>query len=321
MSAATLLIGGFDALLLDLDGVVYVGPHAVPHAASSLSRARTEGVKLAFVTNNASRPPQIVAEHLRDLGIDASSHDVVNSSQAAAHVIAQRIPAGSTVLAIGGPGVRMALSERGLVPVDSADPTPAAVMMGYGPDVGWKELAEASYAVQAGALFVATNPDTSFPTPRGIAPGNGTLVAAVVAATGQHPLIAGKPCAPLVAESIDRVGAVHPLMVGDRLDTDIEAAHNTGIPSLLVMTGVTTVRDLLLAEPHHRPTFVAPDLRGLFAPPDHARVTVDPMAGAMSPVLAAAAQAWERHDAGRDPLAGLDVSGLQEIVASELSAP
>jgi HAD superfamily hydrolase (TIGR01450 family) len=319
MTEDTSLIAGYDALLLDLDGVVYVGPHAVTHAASAIGRARSGGVSIAFVTNNASRPPAVVAEHLCELGIDASQQDVVNASQAAAHVLSERLPAGSTVLAIGGPGVRMALTERGLVPVDSAEPTPAAVMMGYGPDVGWKDLAEASYAVHAGALFVATNPDKSFPTPRGIAPGNGTLVAAVVAATGCEPIVAGKPFAPLVRESIDRVGAARPLMIGDRLDTDIEAAYNTGIDSLLVMTGVSSVRELVLAAPNRRPTFVTPDLRGLFAPAQFARVTADPVPSPLSPLLAAVAAAWQRADASHDPLAGLDLDGLAALVNARLA--
>lgn len=319
MSDSLSLIASFDALLLDLDGVVYIGPHAVPHAASALAQARSTGIALAFVTNNASRPPEVVAEHLRELGIDASATDVVNSSQAAAHLIAQKVAQGSDVLAIGGPGVRAALRDRGLKPVESAEPTPAAVMMGYGPDVGWKDLAEAAYAVQAGALFVATNPDKSFPTPRGIAPGNGTLVAAVAAATGIEPIVAGKPFAPLVNESIERVGALHPLMVGDRLDTDIEAAFNTGIESLLVMTGVTSVEDVLRARPEHRPTYVTADLRGLFETPQTARVVEDPAPSSISAVLAAAAAAWIRSDSGGDPLAGVDVRYLQELVDVELA--
>ncbi len=319
MTEDAMLIADYDALLLDLDGVVYVGPHAVAHAASAIGRARSGGVSIAFVTNNASRPPEVVAAHLCELGISASHQDVVNASQAAAHVLSQRLPAGSTVLAIGGPGVRLALAERGLVPVDSAEPTPAAVMMGYGADVGWKDLAEASYAVHAGALFVATNPDKSFPTPRGIAPGNGTLVAAVVAATGCEPIVAGKPFAPLVNESIERVGAERPLMIGDRLDTDIEAAFNTGIDSLLVMTGVTSVRDLVLAAPHRRPTFVTPDLRGLFAPAEFARITTDPAPSSLSPLLAAVATAWQRSDSGHDPLAGLDLGSLQALVGAQLA--
>ncbi len=304
----------FDALLLDLDGVVYIGPHAVPHASQALAQARTCGTGIAFVTNNASRTPDLVAQHLRELGIQASAEDVVNSSQAAAHVILQQVGPGATVLAIGGPGVRSALIDRGLVPVESAEPTPQAVMMGYGPDVCWRDLAEAAYAVHAGALFVATNPDTSFPTPRGIAPGNGTLVAAVASATGRQPVVAGKPFAPLVQESIERVGATSPLMVGDRLDTDIEAAYNTGIESLLVMTGVTTIGDLCKAPVHQRPTYVSPDLRGLNQPAIDLRVGTDAPQSEWGEILRTVALAWQRSDQGADPLADVNLPSLTLIL-------
>jgi HAD superfamily hydrolase (TIGR01450 family) len=253
-----------DALLLDLDGVVYVGPNPVAHAVVAISAARSAGTTTAYVTNNAARPPAVVAAHLRSLGLDVVESDVVTSAQAGAREVATRVPAGSRVLAVGGEGVGLALRARGLVPVVSADDSPVAVLMGYGPDVSWRDLAEASYAVGSGAVFVATNLDLSIPTERGVAPGNGTLVAAVVSATGVAPdVVAGKPHAPLVRESVERVGALRPLIVGDRLDTDIEAGHRSGIASLMVLTGVHGVRDLLDAPIHRRPTYLGADLRAL----------------------------------------------------------
>jgi HAD superfamily hydrolase (TIGR01450 family) len=264
-SSVASLLDRHDALLLDLDGVVYVGPEPVAHAVDALLAAVGSGVATAYVTNNAARPPEVVAEHLRSFGLPVDAHDVVTSAQAGAREVAARVPAGSRVLAVGGPGVAAALVARGLVPVTSADERPAAVLMGYGPEVAWTHLAEAAYAVGAGALLVATNTDLSIPTARGIAPGNGTLVAAVVSATGRDPLVAGKPFAPLMDESVERIGARRPLIVGDRLDTDIEAGHRTGIPSLLVLTGVTGVDELLMAPQHRRPTYLAADLRGLSA--------------------------------------------------------
>lgn len=260
---ASTLLDRHDALLLDLDGVVYVGPQPVAHAVDALLAAVGSGVATAYVTNNAARPPEVVAEHLRSFGLPVDAHDVVTSAQAGAREVAARVPAGSRVLAVGGPGVAAALAARGLVPVARADEGPTAVLMGYGPQVAWTDLAEAAYAVGAGALLVATNTDLTIPTAQGIAPGNGTLVAAVVAATGREPLVAGKPFAPLMDESVERIGARRPLIVGDRLDTDIEAGHRTGIPSLLVLTGVTGVDELLAAPEHRRPTYVAADLRGL----------------------------------------------------------
>jgi len=256
-----------DVALLDLDGVVYVGARAVPHAAEALHAARARhGLRAGFVTNNASRPPADVAGHLVELGIPARAADVVTSAQAGARVLAERLPHRSRVLAVGGPGVAWALEERGLVAVSSFDDGPAAVLQGYGPDVGWRQLAEASLAIDAGLPWVATNTDRTIPSPRGQVLGNGALVTALQHATGIDPVVAGKPEPPLMLESIERTGAAAPLMVGDRLDTDIEGATRSGIPSLLVLTGVTDWQDLLAAAPIHRPTYLDRDLRALLDP-------------------------------------------------------
>lgn len=253
----------YDVALLDLDGVVYTGRHAVPHAPESLAAARAAGMALAFVTNNASRTPEAVAAHLTEIGVPAEPSDVVTSAQAAARLVAERFPAGSPVLAVGGEGLVAALRERGLVPVSSAADGPVAVVQGFAPSVDWGLLAEASYAVGAGLPWIASNLDLTIPTERGIAPGNGALVGVVRAATGAEPVAAGKPELPLHRESMLRTGAQRPLVVGDRLDTDIEGAVAGGVDSLLVMTGVTDVRALLAAPENSRPTFVAADLRAL----------------------------------------------------------
>jgi len=315
------LLDQFDALLVDLDGVVYRGSRAVPHAVESLTSAASAGTVLAYVTNNAARPPSAVAEHLRELGLACADHDVVTSAQAGAREVAARVAPGSRVLAVGGPGVALALEERGLVPVASASDDPTAVMMGFGPDVSWRALAEAAYAVGAGAVFVATNTDTSIPTARGIAPGNGTLVGAVQAATGRAPLVAGKPYAPLMRESVERVGAQRPLVVGDRLDTDVEAGHVSGIPSLLVLTGVTGVEALLAAPENRRPTYVAADLRGLLLP---ASATVvrptaaeHPDVDGLGGLRAACRAAWSAADRGA-PTPPRDLPTLEASVAAAL---
>jgi glycerol-1-phosphatase len=264
-----------DVALLDLDGVVYVGPHAVPHAAEALHETREAyGLRSCFVTNNAARAPAEVAEHLRALGVHADAADVVTSAQAGARVLVERIPAGSPVLAVGGPGVAWALDERGLVPVTSADAAPVALMTGFGPDVGWRQLAEATLAIDAGAFWVATNLDRTIPTPRGRVLGNGSLVAALRHATGAEPVAAGKPEPPLMQESVQRTGAKRPLVVGDRLDTDIEGAVRSGIPSLLVLTGVTGWRELVEAPVGLRPDYVGHDLRSLLVPATEATVTI-----------------------------------------------
>lgn len=299
--ASDRLLDVHDALLLDLDGVVYVGADPVPHAVEALLAAGEAGVTTAYVTNNASRPPDVVAEHLNSFGLPVQPHDVVTSAQAGAREVASRVPVGSRVLVVGGPGVAEAVLARGLVPVRSADDAPAAVLMGYGPDVAWTDLAEAAYAVGAGAVFVASNTDLSIPTARGIAPGNGTLVGAVVSATGREPVVAGKPYAPLMDESVERIGARRPLIVGDRLDTDIEAGHRTGIPSLLVLTGVTDVDTLLAAPADQRPTYLAADLRGLGAAAVDLALVGD-AAGSddgLGALRAECRRAWADVDAGK----------------------
>jgi glycerol-1-phosphatase len=253
----------YDTALLDLDGVVYRGRDAVPHAVSALLAAAEQGMRLAYVTNNASRTPETVAEHLNDLGVPAAPAEVVTSAQAAARMAHACVGDGGRALVIGGEGLMAAVREQGLKPVASADDMPDIVVQGYSPDLGWKDLAEATYAVRRGVSWIATNTDTTVPTSRGIAPGNGTLVAAVAAASGVIPQVAGKPELPLHRESILRSGATRPLIVGDRLDTDIEGAVNAGVDSLLVMTGVTGLNELVRAKPGARPTYVAAGLEGL----------------------------------------------------------
>jgi glycerol-1-phosphatase len=256
----------YDVALLDLDGVVYIGGKAVPGAREALHKAAAEGMRLAYVTNNASRTPAAVAQILTGMGMPAEPADVVTSAQAAARLLAERLPAGAPVLVIGGMGLRVALRERGLRPVSTASARPAAVVEGFAPQVDYSALAQGGLAVRAGALFVGTNADLTIPNAQGIAPGNGSLLQVIGAATKQTPIIAGKPEPPLHHESVIRTGAKHPLVVGDRLDTDIEAAYRVGADSLLVLTGVTDPADAVLAPPHQRPAFIADDLSGLVEP-------------------------------------------------------
>ncbi|WNI25568.1 HAD-IIA family hydrolase [Streptomyces sp. ITFR-16] len=262
--SSTALNEAYDTALLDLDGVVYAGGQAIGHAVEALTTARDGGMHLAYVTNNALRTPAAVAEHLTELGVPAESADVITSAQAVARLIADQLPAGSRVLVIGGEGLRVALRERGLEPVESADDDPVAVAQGYGgPDLAWGRFAEASYAVNRGLPWYASNTDLTIPSARGIAPGNGAAVEVVRIATGAEPQVAGKPLPPMHRETVLRTGAERPLVVGDRLDTDIEGAFNGGVDSLLVLTGVTDAAQLVAAVPEHRPTYVDADLRGL----------------------------------------------------------
>lgn len=259
----------YDTALLDLDGVVYIAGDAVAYAVRSLEQARGAGMQLAYVTNNASRTPEAVAEHLGELGVPAEASDVITSAQAVARLVAEQHPAGSRVLVVGGDGLREALHEHGMSVVDSADDEPVAVAQGYGgPQLQWGQLGEAAVAVGRGAAWFASNGDVTVPGARGILPGNGAAVEVVRIATrwmrdAPEPQIAGKPRPPMHRETILRTGARRPLVVGDRLDTDIEGAHVGGVDSMLVLTGVTDAAQLLAAPPEHRPSYVARDLRGL----------------------------------------------------------
>ncbi len=261
----------FRGIVCDLDGVVYRSHEAIPHAVQALEAVREAGVAIVYATNNAGRQPSIVAAQLRDLGLDAPDASVINSSMAGAAYLAQRFAPDCPVLAIGGEGVAVALVEAGLRPVRRGDTTPpdqadqVAVLQGYGPEVSWRDLAEAAYAIQRGATWVATNLDSTLPTNRGIAPGNGSLVAAVRAAVAIEPIAVGKPQTPLYELCAARLGTgvEQTLAIGDRLDTDIVGANRAGMPSLMVTTGVHHVDDLAAADESARPTYLAVDLREL----------------------------------------------------------
>lgn len=257
------LLDGYDAVLLDLDGTVYRGGAAVPGAAEAVRDVRDGGTGLRFVTNNASRSPAQVAAHLSDLGIPADPVEVCTSAQAAAAVLADRLPPGSAVLVVGAETLNTELRQVGLRPVAEASANPVAVVQGLSKDLGWRELSEACLAVRAGATWVACNIDPTLPTERGEVIGNGALVAAVSVATGRQPVVAGKPNRPLMDQAARSAGARHPLVVGDRLDTDIAGAAAAGLDALLVLTGVTRPADILSAAHAQRPRYVAADLAAM----------------------------------------------------------
>jgi HAD superfamily hydrolase (TIGR01450 family) len=264
--AARPLTDLYDVALLDLDGVVYLGPEPIPGVPEALRSARAAGMRLAFVTNNAARPPHAVADHLTELGIAARPDEVVTSAQAAARYLADRLPGGARVLVVGTVGLEQALRERGLRPVTDALGQVDAVVQGYSPDMNWHLLAEGAIAINRGVPWIATNLDPTVPSPRGRLPGNGSLVAALRHATGKEPVATGKPDPAMHRESLLRTEAQRPLVVGDRLDTDIEGASAVGCPSLLVFSGVTDPAELLAAAPKQRPTYLAADVGGLLVP-------------------------------------------------------
>jgi HAD superfamily hydrolase (TIGR01450 family) len=269
----TRLCERFDLALVDLDGVVYLGNEAVPGAREHLAAASEAGMRMTYVTNNAARPPREVAQHLRALGIPADPDDVVTSAQAAAHLLAGRLPPGAAVFVIGGTGLCEALVARGLQPVQDMADEPSAVVSGYHPDLTWRTVAIGALLVKRGLPWIACNTDPTLPLAEGLAPGNGALVDVVARFASRSPEVAGKPRPPLFTESVHRAGGRRPLVIGDRLDTDIEGAANAGLPSLLVLTGVSGLADLVAAPPAQRPSYLGTTLAALGEP--HPAPTVE----------------------------------------------
>lgn len=254
------LVQEHDCLLLDLDGTVFRGHEPTLGAVETLASVDRRAL---YVTNNASRSAAEVAVHLQELGFSAVEDDVVTSAQSAARLLAAQLPAGSAVLIVGTDSLAAEISAVGLSPVRTFAANPAAVVQGHSPSTGWSDLAEAALAIRAGAVWVAANVDKTLPSERGLLPGNGSMVAALRTATDQEPQVAGKPASTLLNDALARGSFGSPLVIGDRLDTDIEGANAAGLPSLMVLTGVNSAADMVHATPHQRPVFVAPDLRAL----------------------------------------------------------
>ena len=259
----TRIWGHYDTLLADLDGVVYEGKNAIEPAPSVINQFQRDGVKVGYVTNNSSRSPETVAEQLRGFGVETTADQVIGSAQAGVELLATLIPAGSKVLVVGGDGLREAVTDAGFALVSSSDDEPAGVIQGFAPDVAWNHLAEASYAIQRGAKWVATNQDWTIPREKGMAPGNGTLVSAVHTAVGILPPVAGKPEPAIFHTALRELGATKALFVGDRIDTDISGANRAGIDSAVVMTGVATRKELLGLKPENRPVYILADMSDL----------------------------------------------------------
>ncbi|GAA2643247.1 HAD-IIA family hydrolase [Dactylosporangium fulvum] len=258
------LASRYDLVIFDLDGVLYLVDQVIPGAAEACARLRERGIPSAYATNNASRLPTDVAALLTRIGIPAEAREVVTSAHATALLLAERYPAGTPVLILGAPALREEVVGVGLRPVTEAEEA-RVVVQGYGPDVRMRDLGDASVAIRGGADWIATNADRTLPSPRGPLPGNGSLVVALATALRRQPdTIVGKPDPGLFLEAARERGATRPLVVGDRLDTDIEGANRAGMDSLLVLTGVSDAAELLAAPPERRPTFVAEDLGGLF---------------------------------------------------------
>lgn len=270
------LAEGYDAVFLDLDGTVVQGTEAVPEAANVVNELHRSGCAVLFITNNASRAPDKIAEHLTALGVPTASQDILTSGQAAVAMLSAQLPSGATVLVVGSDALEVAVQSVGLRPVVVACERPSAVVQGHSTETGWGRLAEACLAIRHGAMWVACNVDRTLPTERGLLPGNGAMVAALQAATDREPVVAGKPARSLLDTAVLRTGAQRPLVVGDRLDTDIVGACAAGLDSLLVLSGVADATGLLAAPPEQRPVYLGADLRVLRGSLDHARIQARP---------------------------------------------
>jgi glycerol 3-phosphatase-2 len=260
-----------DALLFDLDGTLFRGGTALPGAPEALAASARAGCRIGYLTNNGSRNAAQVAEHLRALGFDADEQEVVTSGQAAARLLAEHLEPGAAVLVVGTTALAGQLVDAGLSIAERAEQA-RAVVQGHSPDTGWHNLAEACLAIRAGAEWVACNTDATLPDERGELPGNGAMVQALITATASQPLVAGKPEPALYHEAVRRAGAERPLMVGDRLDSDIAGANGVGMPSLLVLTGVSDATAVLFAPDRLRPTYLGADLAALAAPEERLRI-------------------------------------------------
>lgn len=321
--------------LLDLDGVVYRGGQAVDHAVCSINKAQTNGMAIEYTTNNSSRFQNVVADQLESFGLRVEPWQVITSSVVAARMVARHVPQGSRVLVLGAEHLREEVRRVGLIPVDSCEDDPQAVIQGWYPQMTWNQMAQVAFAVEHGAQYYVTNRDLTIPREHGIAPGCGSMIQAVINATGQEPLAsAGKPESAMYDEArmlvannsnfndssvSEQVSVRSSLAIGDRLDTDIEAGIRGGYDSLLVLTGVTDPRMLMLAPQSLRPTYISPDLRGLNTAHEqphvveetmvvcgHAQASLDNMTISVSDpshpdaLRAACALTWKLMDEGKD---------------------
>jgi glycerol 3-phosphatase-2 len=255
-----MLAARYDALLFDLDGVLYRGDEPVPGASETIGALREAGARIAFLTNNSSRTPEQVCAKLNAMGVAAAASEIVTSAIATADLLASR--GGGTAFVMGGDGVVGALTDAGLDVLDGEPEAADLVVVGIDDDLTYASLRTACVLVRRGARLVATNADPTFPATDGeLWPGAGALVAAITTATGVEAEVVGKPHAPLFQTALRRAGGATPLVIGDRLDTDIAGAAALGWDSLLVLSGVATEDEL--AHSPFRPTYVASDISAL----------------------------------------------------------
>lgn len=253
------MIENIDSLVLDMDGVLWKGSETLPGFNELFRMLSKRSIPYLLLTNNARRSPESIQAKFADFGVAVNEEQILTSAIGAAEVLADELPTGSNLYVIGEAGLRQALEAAGFRIVPNSENV-LAVVVGLDLNATWQNLAEAAYAVNAGARFIGTNPDGSIPTERGIAPGNGALLAAISTATGKQPEIIGKPKPHLYRIALHRLGSspADTLAVGDRLNTDILGGNRAGLKTALVLTGVSKEEDIAKSAIH--PDWIFRDL-------------------------------------------------------------
>lgn len=231
------------SLIIDMDGVIWKSDAPIGDLARTFRRIRERGLKFVFATNNSTRTSEQYVARLKGFGVEAEPWQVITSSHGAAHAVAQKFPRGTKVFMIGEDGIQMALEEKGFQVVSVEDaPQAEVVVMGIDRGITFQKACEATLLVRQGIPFYATNPDKTFPTPRGEIPGAGAWISIITTATNVQPIVAGKPFPFLMDLSLEKLGTAREesLVVGDRLETDVAAGQAAGCPTALVLSGVST---------------------------------------------------------------------------------
>ncbi|MGH2572510.1 MAG: HAD-IIA family hydrolase [Actinomycetota bacterium] len=306
----------YDALFFDLDGVVYRGDQVIPNAPRALNGVRDLRVNVLFLTNNSSKTPEEVARNLGRLGVRAIPEEVLTSGLATASMLWQEGAEGRTAFVIGERGVKEALAAAGIRILDGEPERSDLVVVGWDRSVDYRKLRVASLLIERGAKLVATNADAAYPAPDGLWPGAGAILAAVTTTTEAVPTVVGKPGRPLFEAAARLTGAKNPLVIGDRLESDIVGARGMGWDSLLVFTGTARPPDLLRGFP--LPTYLGADLSALLedTPRGEFRRAAQRDVGALRALLGAAALTAEGVE-GRLPFTLVsEDSGGGEIVST-----
>ncbi|WP_193078117.1 HAD-IIA family hydrolase [Brevibacterium aurantiacum] len=313
-----------DCVLFDLDGVVYHGPEPISGAVEGINFLHDQSIPVSYVTNNATRTAEVVAEHISTLGISTTTAEVTTSAQVLAGKLAAKFGTGALIYLVGATGLATALESEGLRVTRTLDDGPVAIAQGLDPEISYQRIVAACEAITAGIEWWATNPDYSMVGPRSRVPGNGAFIDMLSKLTGAQPTVVGKPSPHMMEFAAHRCGAQRPLMVGDRLDTDIEGGNSAGFETALVLTGVHDIHDALHASSELRPTYILPSLRSLLrliagsaqpasdATPGPAacqivdgELRVDESAqDSVSTVESALRLAWEAMDRGEDVAPG-----------------